>query len=73
MRIGFVTYKEFSKDYSDVGYIQYEHEPLQRACEELGIECSFPSWDAEEQWSEFDALVIRTTWNYHLKSAAFLE
>lgn len=45
-------------------------EPLR----ELGWEVTAVSWRrADVDWSQFDAVVIRTTWDYHLDADAFLK
>src|SRR5437870_4963087 len=46
--------------------------PLQRALERRGAEVRAAVWDdAEVRWEAFDTIVIRSTWDYHLKPAAF--
>ncbi|HEY0673794.1 MAG TPA: hypothetical protein VGD27_16060 [Longimicrobiales bacterium] len=30
-------------------------------------------WDADARWSDFDAVILRSIWDYHLKYARFLE
>lgn len=47
---------------------------LRAALEELGLEVSNPVWsDVAVDWRAFDAVVVRTTWDYHLHLEAFLE
>ncbi|MED6334765.1 MAG: hypothetical protein VYE81_05140 [Planctomycetota bacterium] len=43
------------------------------ALDERGVEFERPAWDREgTDWSAFDAVVVRTTWNYHHAPAEFL-
>ena len=43
------------------------------ACSEHGINCESAAWDdAKVDWSRFHAVVLRSTWNYHLQVPAFL-
>ena len=43
------------------------------ACGEQGIDCESAAWDDPTvDWSRFDAVVLRSTWNYHLQMPAFL-
>jgi hypothetical protein len=45
-----------------------------RALERRGVSVSAAAWDdPAEVWSHAAAVVIRSTWNYHLHYAAFLE
>ncbi len=44
---------------------EVDDRPLFRAFASLGVETSSPAWDdASIQWNAFDAVLIRTTWDY---------
>ena len=46
---------------------------LRRALEELGLEAMAVIWaDEARDWSEFDAVIVRSCWNYHLHAEKFL-
>lgn len=46
---------------------------LWAALAERGVEFERPAWDGEgTDWGAFDAVVVRTTWNYHLARTQFL-
>jgi glutathione synthase/RimK-type ligase-like ATP-grasp enzyme len=46
------------------------HEPLA----ELGWQVSWPSWrQSERPWSDFDAVIIRSPWDYQAHSEAFVQ
>ena len=48
--------------------------PIVAALDALGITATAPSWDDPSvQWSEFQLIVLRSCWNYHLKWAEFLR
>ena len=40
---------------------------------ELGIEVDTLSWHSDEDWSRFDAAIVRTTWDYHKQPEAFVR
>lgn len=44
-----------------------------RALERRGVDFTVLPWDAAVDWSAFDACLIRTTWDYHLRLAEFLD
>jgi hypothetical protein len=45
-----------------------------KTCLRQGIVCEGAAWDDPAvDWSKFDAVVLRSTWNYHLKLAEFLQ
>lgn len=46
---------------------------LKSALEKRGFEVSEPSWKADQDWSAFDLVLIRATWDYHLFRDEFLE
>lgn len=67
MNIGFVTCCEL-----------YEPDPdadlLMETTKSAGIECQYVAWDDESvDYSQFDGLVIRSTWNYFEKPESFLS
>jgi len=41
------------------------------ACAARGIEVEAVPWDVARDWTRYDALVIRSTWNYHLQPTQF--
>ena len=48
--------------------------PFHRALNEVAIDWERPIWDNPAvDWSRFDAVLIRTTWDYQLKEPAFLK
>ena len=46
---------------------------LQRALARRGADARPVRWDADARWSEFDAVVVRSCWDYHFRHAEFLE
>ena len=46
--------------------------PLCAALEALGACIEVPAWDAAVDWSRYDAVLIRTTWDYHERQAEFV-
>ena len=42
-------------------------------CAALGIEVDTVSWRADARWSDYDAVIVRSTWDYQRAPAAFLE
>ena len=45
-----------------------------KACLRQGIVCGGAAWDDPAvDWSRFDAVVLRSTWNYYMKLAEFLQ
>jgi len=66
-RVAFVTYAELPLLYDD-----------DRLAADLlrgrGVEVEAVLWDsAEVRWEEFDAVVLRSCWEYHLRTEEFLE
>lgn len=66
-RVAFVTYAEFPLLYGD-----------DRIAAELlrdrGIEVDAVLWDASGvMWEEYDAVVLRSCWEYHLHTEEFLD
>ncbi len=55
------------------GFVAYDHlaiEPLQQ----LGWQVQFTPWDRPEtDWNEFDAVVIRSTWDYQHRVGEFIQ
>jgi len=48
--------------------------PLWAALQERGADYECPDWEDEAvDWSSFDVVVVRTTWNYHHARAKFLR
>ncbi|MEL6198949.1 MAG: hypothetical protein AAFR09_01955 [Pseudomonadota bacterium] len=43
------------------------------ACAELGIEIETLSWRADVDWSDYDAVIVRSTWDYQRHAEAFLD
>lgn len=49
-----------------------ENQRLREALERQGASVRCIAWDGPEQeWRDIDAMVVRTTWNYHLHANAF--
>lgn len=46
--------------------------PLREALARRGVEVVAPAWDAAFDWSSVDAILIRTTWDYHVRAAEFV-
>lgn len=54
---------------------EWEHDdaPFHRALEALGVKISQPVWDDPKvDWTDFDAVLIRTTWDYASQREAFV-
>lgn len=65
--IGLVTYARYP-DLTD------DDRPLLRALAARGLEASPVVWDKPEvRWSDYQALVLRSTWNYHTHPRKFTE
>ncbi len=47
--------------------------PLLAALEAVGVEAEVTPWGTSEAWDRFDAVVIRTTWDYVFDRRAFLD
>lgn len=65
-----------------VGLLTYNHSPnlskvdsfLVQPLHEIGIEGVPVPWDSpEEEWREYETLVIRSTWNYHKNIEKYLD
>jgi glutathione synthase/RimK-type ligase-like ATP-grasp enzyme len=46
--------------------------PLANALHHIGVEVHIVPWDAAQDWSEFDMLLLRSTWDYTWRLAEFL-
>jgi glutathione synthase/RimK-type ligase-like ATP-grasp enzyme len=63
--IGLVTY-------SKQPVLTDDDRPLIGALAEIGLEAEPVQWDdASVDWREYDALVLRSTWDYHLRVSEF--
>jgi hypothetical protein len=49
-----------------------EHAPLIEAFAALGIEARAVAWDADYDWSQTRAVLIRSTWDYHHRRDQFV-
>jgi glutathione synthase/RimK-type ligase-like ATP-grasp enzyme len=66
-RVAFVTYAEFPLLYDD-------DRLAADALSERGVEVEAVLWDsAQVRWEEFDAVVLRSCWEYHLRTTEFLN
>ena len=64
-RIALATYAAFPELPSD-------DQIFQRALERRGAAALPVRWDAPVDWSAFDAVVVRSCWDYHLRHGEFL-
>lgn len=46
--------------------------PLIESLQSKGVDVHQPAWTEDINWEQFDATIIRTTWDYHLNIDAFL-
>jgi glutathione synthase/RimK-type ligase-like ATP-grasp enzyme len=65
--VAFVTYAEFPLLYDDdklpAGLLRHR-----------GVDVEVTLWDSREvRWEEFDAVVLRSCWEYHLRTQEFLD
>jgi glutathione synthase/RimK-type ligase-like ATP-grasp enzyme len=59
---------------NELAAVQTDDLGLVAALDDLGIESTVAVWnDAEVDWSAFDAVLIRTVWDYFKHHAAFLD
>jgi glutathione synthase/RimK-type ligase-like ATP-grasp enzyme len=65
-RIAFVTW-------SGEPNLAADDELAADACGGQGMDVEARPWDRPCDWSQYDAIVLRTTWNYHLVPALFTE
>ena len=47
--------------------------PLIESLKAKGVDVHQPAWTDEINWENFDATIIRTTWDYHHNIDAFLD
>ncbi len=47
--------------------------PLANALHQAGVEAHIVCWDAPQQWSQFDMLLLRSTWDYMSRLHEFLS
>src|ERR1700722_4674241 len=67
MHIALATSEEYKAGYRDSGL-------LISALHDLGIDVSLRVWDdTSVNWSDFDAVLLHTTWDYTDKYDAFLS
>ena len=45
--------------------------PLVSALQQLNINAEVVAWDDDIEWSNFDAAIIRSTWDYHRRREEF--
>ncbi len=65
MRISLVTCAELPEP-------DFDEAPLREAFARQGIDVETPAWDDPEvRWGEYDACVLRSTWNYYDDLGAF--
>jgi hypothetical protein len=57
---------------SDLPDWEKDDTPFFAALESRGVELSHPAWSEPRDWSQFDACLVRTTWDYQESSDAFL-
>jgi glutathione synthase/RimK-type ligase-like ATP-grasp enzyme len=66
-KVAFVTYAELPHLYDD-------DRLAADALRSRGVEVEAVLWDsAETRWEEFDAIVLRSCWEYHLRTREFLD
>jgi len=58
---------------SDLPDWEVDDQPLHTALQDLGHEVHGPAWDADVDWSSFDGVLIRTTWDYTARRAEFVS
>lgn len=49
-----------------------DEEPLRAGLRAHGFEVSDPAWDADADWSAFEAVLLRTPWDYQFRADAFV-
>lgn len=64
-RIALATYSAFPD-------LPPDDQIFQRALERRGARTRAMLWDAPADWATFDAVVVRSCWDYHLRHAEFL-
>ncbi len=58
--------------YSDLPEREVDDRPLHAALRDRGHEVHMPPWDAAIDWTAFDGVLIRTTWDYTARREAFV-
>lgn len=65
LRIGFVTFAGFPE-------VAVDDQPLAEALRELGVEVRAIPWQEKDvNWSNFDQVLLRSCWDYHLHLTQF--
>lgn len=68
-KIAFITDKKHASQYEDP---KNENGQLMTYLRERGFQPSYQIWDNENiDWTSFDALIIKTTWDYHRRIVEF--
>ncbi len=67
MRIALVTCHPFPDGVVD------DEKPLRDALGILGADVAEPPWDADVDWSGFDAVLLRTPWDYQARPDEFMQ
>ena len=57
---------------SDLPEWEQDDRFLHKTLDDNGVSWIKISWDASQDWSEFDAVLIRTTWDYVERRQEFL-
>lgn len=65
-RIALATYAAFPE-------LPPDDQIFQRALESRGAVAPAVLWDADVNWATFDAVVVRSCWDYHLRHGEFLS
>ncbi|HKQ53846.1 MAG TPA: hypothetical protein VJT74_15840 [Pyrinomonadaceae bacterium] len=66
-RVAFVTY-------ADEPQLYYDDRPAAELLRSRGVEVEAVLWDsAAVRWEEFDAIILRSCWEYHLRTREFLD
>ncbi|MFL5322102.1 MAG: RimK family alpha-L-glutamate ligase [Myxococcaceae bacterium] len=50
-----------------------EHAPIIEALGRRGVSCEAVAWDARVSWTGAEVVVLRSTWDYHLRREEFLS
>ena len=64
--IGLVTYEKYPS-------LTDDDRPLIEELRALGVAAQPVLWDAEDDWTQYDALVLRSCWDYHLRPDDFQQ
>jgi glutathione synthase/RimK-type ligase-like ATP-grasp enzyme len=69
--IAFASY-DFPDNEFDANYIHEDENLLKVPLQIRGIQVSTVSWQSKTtDWTQFDAVILRSTWDYHLKFTEF--